>query len=90
MEWAINLLWNGLCKAHPERHELMVQRELRKQVVWFGQKEPLAKRVLGGKLNALRWWRWTCLHGEKKGQLFKVPVKSLDGREMEGGEGSQR
>lgn len=84
MEWAINLLRNGLCKAHPKRHELMVQRELRKRVIWFGQKESLAKRVLGRKLNVLCQWHWTRPHWERKGQLFKVPGKSLDGREMEG------
>lgn len=51
MEWAINLLGNGLCKAHPERHELMAQRELRKRVIWFYQKESQAKHVHGGRLN---------------------------------------
>lgn len=51
MEWAINLLWNGLCKAHPERHELVAQRELRKRVIWFCQKASLAKHVHGGRLN---------------------------------------
>lgn len=43
MEWAINLLWNGLWKAYPERHEFMVQGELRKRVIWFCQKESLVK-----------------------------------------------
>lgn len=39
MEWAINLLWNGLWKGHPDRHELMVQRELGKGVILFCPKE---------------------------------------------------
>lgn len=88
MEWVINLLWNGLWKAHPERQELMVERELRKRVVWFCQKESLAKHILEGRQNVCLGegggWGWRCGHWEKKGKFSKFPVKTLDGREMEG------
>lgn len=69
MEWAINLLWNGLCKAHPERHELMAQRKLKKSVIWFCQKESLAKHVHGGRLHVYLGVVGSCLHWEKEGKL---------------------
>lgn len=63
MKQAINLPWNGLWKAHPERQELMVQRELRKRVIWLRQKESLAKHIHRGRLKTCFGEDWCGVRG---------------------------